>query len=202
MKSFFSVCPALQQPYDSANPDGTECPQERDVYPRDSNEEYLLSMLFIDAPPGPNTAQKCRRISVEIIENIAANSNSIIDDISDDDFEDEQPCGMNELISSNSNTHHNDKPKIECSIVSCSYKAQKGWKQLTKHYARQHPTEDMPNSYLSKNFNIQKLKDNIITSVVTEGPNGMFIKSMCYICNESYRMCSEKWLMHFISHTG
>lgn len=125
-------------------------------------------------------------------------------EISDDDFEDEQPCGIDELILSNSNTHNNDndKPKTKCSVLLCNYKAEKGWKQLTKHYVRQHPAEDMPNSCHSKNFNIQELKDTKITSVVTEGPNGMLIQSICYICNESYRMCSEKWLMHFVSHTG
>lgn len=126
------------------------------------------------------------------------------DDVSDDDFEDDQPCRMDELFLPNSNTDRNANEKLEteCGVLSCDYKANKGWKQLTKHCVRQHPGVDIPNSFLSKNFNPHELMVTTFAPIVSKGPNGLLIQSLCYICNESYKMFSEKWLMHFIAHTG
>lgn len=139
--------------------------------------------------------------------NVAPIPKPVMDDISDDDFEEDQPCGMDDLILPNSNTGHDadDKLKTECSVDLCSYKAEKGWKQLTKHFVRHHSEPfqtTIPNSYLSKNFNAQELMITTFTPMVTKSPTGMLIQSLCYFCNQSYKMCSEKWLMHFIAHTG
>lgn len=125
-------------------------------------------------------------------------------DMSDDDFENDQPCTINELIWPNLNTDHNsdNQPRTKCSVPYCDYESKKGWKQLTKHHVRQHPGMDAPNSRLSKNFNPLELMVNSFPSTFTNGPNGILVQSLCYICNERYNMCSEKWLWHFIAHTG
>lgn len=156
-----------------------------------------------------NSLKRVQRTKIIINEftavngNVAAHSQPPIDDMSDDDFEDDQPCSMDELILPNSDrtTDRNDDDQMKTKC-RCDYNAQKGWKQLTKHYVRQHPAWDMPNSRLSKHFNTQELMMTTFTPIVTKSPTGMLIQSICYICNASYNMCSEKWLMHFIAHTG
>lgn len=123
-------------------------------------------------------------------------------EISDDDYEDDQPCGMDELILPNSNTDRNttDQNRTRCSL--CSFQATKGWKQLTKHYVRKHAGKEISVSRLDKVFNPQELMSTTFTPIITKGPAGTMIQSLCYICNERYNMCSSKWLSHFIAHTG
>lgn len=127
---------------------------------------------------------------------------AIDEDVSEDDFEDELPCGMDELILPNSNTDRNaiDKLKTNCGL--CSYSAKSGWKQLTKHYVRMHPGKEISIARLSKEFNPQDLMQTSIAPIVTKGTDGTLIQSLCYICNDVYKMCGDKWLMHFIAHTG
>lgn len=127
----------------------------------------------------------------------------IIDvDDSDDDFEDDIPCGMDELILPNSNTDRNAADELISKCNQCSYQAAKGWKQLTKHYVRKHPGKEISISRLAQQYNPHDLKVNPITPMFTKSVGGMMIQSLCYICNEGYNMCSSKWLMHFIEHTG
>lgn len=123
-------------------------------------------------------------------------------DDSDDDFEDDKPCGMNELILPNANTDRNAVEKLTSNCSQCPFQAVKGWKQLTKHYIRKHPGEEISISRLAKTYNPRELI-NPIRPVITNGVCGIImIQSMCYICNEQYNMCSSRWLMHFIAHTG
>lgn len=128
----------------------------------------------------------------------AANSDDL--DISDDDYEDDKPCGMDELTLPNSNTDRNagDAMKSNCNL--CTYEATKGWKQLTKHYVRKHPGKEISISRLASSFNPQELQST--TPIITKGFEGTMIQSFCYICDQVYNMCSSKWLMHFIAHTG
>lgn len=123
-------------------------------------------------------------------------------EISDDDFEDDIPCKVDELSLANSNTDRNtvDKSKSDCNL--CQYQAAKSWKQLTKHYVRKHPNCEIPISRLSKDQDPLKLSLNPKEPEVTKDSTGLTIKSHCPICNETYAMCSEKWLVHFIAHTG
>ena len=128
----------------------------------------------------------------------AANSDDL--DISDDDYEDDKPCGMDELTLPNSNTDRNASDAMKSNCNLCTYQATKGWKQLTKHYVRKHPGKEISISRLASMFNPKELQSN--TSIITKGFEGTMIQSLCYICNERYNMCSSKWLMHFIAHTG
>lgn len=124
-------------------------------------------------------------------------------EISDDDYEDDQPCGMDELILPNSNTDRNANDTMKSSCNLCSYQATKGWKQLTKHYVRKHPKKEISISRLANMYNPQELQGTTFTPLITkECGGGTLIQSLCYICNEGYNMCSSKWLMHFIAHTG
>lgn len=125
-----------------------------------------------------------------------------IEDLSDDDFDDDLPCGMDELTLPNSNTDRNATDKLKSSCSLCSYNAVRGWKQLIKHYVRKHPGSEISISRLSKQFNSQELMVNPLTPLITKKAGESMISSLCYICNEGYNMCSSKWLMHFISHTG
>lgn len=137
-----------------------------------------------------------------VIENIAAVSLPEIDDISDDDFEIDHPCNMDGLILSNLNNHRNadDTPRTKCTL--CDFDSTGGWKQLTKHCVRHHQGMDIPSARLSKNYNPQELMQTTFTPILSNGLNGMLIKSLCYICNQGYNMHSEKWMMHFVAHTG
>lgn len=177
------------------------------------HEETMLSMLFIDnPPPSPAVSQQNDEMMISeqisprtfmgMNENVAAISNVAIEDISDGDFEDDQPYVIVDLILSNSNAENDEELKTECSVSLCNYNAATGWKQLTKHCIRRHPGINLPNSRLSKNFHPQELMVSSFLPTVTNGPCGMLIQSLCYICNKSYRMNSEKWLKHFIAHTG
>lgn len=123
-------------------------------------------------------------------------------EMSDEDFQDDQPCGMDALILPNSNTDRNavDVMKSNCSL--CSYQATKGWKQLTKHYVRKHPGNEISISRLANVFNPQELNETTFTPIITKQLSETMIQSLCYICNEGYNMSSSKWLMHFIAHTG
>lgn len=124
-------------------------------------------------------------------------------EISDDDYEDDQPCGMDELILPNSNTDRNANDTMKSGCNLCSYQATKGWKQLTKHYVRKHPGKEISISRLANMFNPQELQGTTFTPLITKEFGGdTLIQSLCYICNEGYNMCSSKWLMHFIAHTG
>lgn len=124
-------------------------------------------------------------------------------EISDDDYEDDQPCGMDELILPNSNTDRNANDTMKSGCNLCSYQATKGWKQLTKHFVRMHPKQEISISRLANTFNPQELQGTTFTPLITKDCGGsILIQSLCYICNEGYNMCSSKWLMHFIAHTG
>lgn len=164
----------------------------------DSDEKTLVSMLLMDTPPESPAFSESRRTSMEVDENAAAISKPAIDEISDDDLEDDQSCAVDGLILPSFDDVKTSHTK--CSVSLCNYNA-KGWKQLTKHYVRQHPGIEIPNSYLPKKFDAHKLILSF-NSIVAEDPNGMLIHSVCYFCCQSYKMCSEKWLMHFIAHTG
>lgn len=123
-------------------------------------------------------------------------------DISDDDFEDDSPCGMDGLTLPNSNTDRSKCEKLTSNCNLCPYQATRGWKQLTKHYVRLHPGEKVSTSRLSSAYNARELAENPILPLVTKVSGETMIQSLCYICNEGYNMSSSKWLMHFISHTG
>ncbi|XP_055318277.1 uncharacterized protein LOC129576740 isoform X2 [Sitodiplosis mosellana] len=123
-------------------------------------------------------------------------------DISDDDYEDDTPCGINELTLPNSNTDRNANDAMKSNCNLCSYQADKGWKQLTKHYVRKHPGKEISISRLANNFNPQELQSPKFTPLITKGCEGTMIQSMCYICDKGYNMCSAKWMQHFIAHTG
>lgn len=125
-----------------------------------------------------------------------------IEDLSDDDFVDDLPCGMDELTLPNSNTDRNATDKLKSSCSLCSFNAVRGWKQLIKHYVRKHPDREISISRLSNQFNPQELMVNPLSPLITKKAGESMISSLCYICNEGYNMCSSKWLMHFISHTG
>lgn len=123
-------------------------------------------------------------------------------DVSDDDYEDDKPCGMDELTLPNSNTIRNASDTMKSNCNLCTYQATKGWKQLTKHYVRKHPGKEISISRLASAFNPQELQTTTFTPIITKGFEGTMIQSLCYICNEGYNMCSSKWLMHFVAHTG
>lgn len=137
--------------------------------------------------------------SVNIAANIPINNDF---EMSDDDLENDVPCEMDELILPNSNTDRNavDKLKSHCSL--CQYEAAKGWKQLTKHYVRQHQNCEIPISRLAKDQEPFYLARNPFTPTITKVSTELLIKSPCLICNEVYNLCSAKWLLHFIAHTG
>lgn len=122
-------------------------------------------------------------------------------EMSDDDFEEDLPCGMDDLTLPNSNT---DTKSSVANILNtncnlCSYHAKSGWKQLAKHYVRKHPGKEISISRLCSQFNPQDLP---IDPLITHNGFETLIYSLCYICNNAYKMSSSKWLMHFISHTG
>lgn len=123
------------------------------------------------------------------------------DEMSDDDFEADLPCGIDELTLPNSNTDPKSSVanilNTNCSL--CSYHAKSGWKQLAKHYVRKHPGKEISISRLCSQFNPQDLP---IDPLITHKGGETLIYSLCYICNDAYKMSSSKWLMHFISHTG
>lgn len=122
-------------------------------------------------------------------------------ELSDEDFGDDVPCKMDEVTLPNSNTDRAvDKLKSTCNL--CEYEAPKGWKQLTKHYVRKHPNCEIPISRLANDQNPMYLSKNPFTPEITESSTGLMIKSHCPICNEVYGMHSEKWLHHFVAHTG
>lgn len=123
-------------------------------------------------------------------------------EISDDDYEDDQPCGMDELTLPNSNTDRNANDPLKSACNLCLYQATKGWKQLTKHYVRKHPGKEISISRLANVFNPQELQSTSLTPIITKGIAGIMIHSLCYICNQAYNLFSSKWLMHFIAHTG
>lgn len=58
---------------------------------------------------------------------------------SDDEFEDDIPCGMDEFTLPNSNADQNVVEKLKSNCNACGYTATKSWKQLTKHYVQKHP---------------------------------------------------------------
>lgn len=121
---------------------------------------------------------------------------------SDDDYEDDIPCGMDDLILPNSNTDRNAVNRLEPNCRLCSYQVTKGYKQLTKHYVRKHPKKEIPISRLAQAYNPQELMINPITPLITNSLTETLIQSICFICDESYNMSSSKWVMHFITHTG
>lgn len=123
-------------------------------------------------------------------------------EISDDDYEDDLPCGMDEITLPNSNTDRNANDVMKSNCNLCSYQATKGWKQLTKHYVRKHPGKEISISRLASQYDPKELQSTSFFPLITKGHAGIMIQSVCYICNEGYNMCSSKWLMHFIAHTG
>lgn len=129
------------------------------------------------------------------------------DDIetSDDDFEDGVPCEMEELKLPNSNTNRDAVVHLKSTCSFCQYQTAKGWKQLTKHYVRKHPNCEIAISRLAKDQDPFNLSQNPNEAQIFEDSTGMIIKSRCPLCNRSngtFAMCSEKWLIHFITHTG
>lgn len=118
---------------------------------------------------------------------------------SDDDLEEDIPCDPLTLPNSNASRSAEDQLKSSCGV--CSYEA-RHWKQLTKHYVRMHPDREIAISRLAKCFNLTDLNANQIEPIITNGPSGMLIQSLCYICNDRYNLSSLNWLMHFIAHTG
>lgn len=147
-------------------------------------------MLFVDLEP----EQKSQECFEEQTDDFAVILRSTFDEFSEDDLEDDQPVVMN------TNRNVENKSSMKCAMPWCDYNTEKGWKHLTKHCVRQHEGKYNLNSQLSQNFNPQELKGN--TAIATKGPNGLLFQSHCYICNEIYNMSSEKWLMHYIAHTG
>ncbi|XP_031638528.1 uncharacterized protein LOC116350755 [Contarinia nasturtii] len=123
-------------------------------------------------------------------------------DISDDDYEDDSPCGIDELTLPNSNTHRNTVDNVLTICDLCPYQAPKGFKQLTKHYVRTHSDKEISISRLANIFNPQELQETKFTPLITKTASETIIRSLCYICNEGYNMSSSKWILHFISHTG
>ena len=178
----------------------------------------VLDVLDMDHTTGISTkkngmkkSKKVKRAKVIIIdfdfygqkENMAMKI-SMNDDFesSDEEFENDVPCKMDELTLPNSNTDSDVVEKLKSACNLCQYQATKGWKQLTKHYVRKHPKCEIPISRLAKDQNPFYLSQNPFSPEITESLTGLMIKSLCPICDEVYCMCSEKWLTHFISHTG
>lgn len=162
---------------------------------------------LIESQPLSNTKsglkiKRARILITDYLEKNPACQKTIHVDDSDDDFEDDVPCGMDELTLPNSNTDRNAVDELISKCNQCPYQAKKGWKQLTKHYVRNHPGKEISVSRLAQQYNPQDLKVNPITPIITKGVGGIMIRSLCYLCNEGYNMCSSKWLMHFIEHTG
>lgn len=160
---------------------------------------------------GVKQSKKVKRASVIIVEmdfleqndkNNIAMDIPMNDESSDEDFEDDVPCKMDELTLPNSNTDQNVVEKLKSTCSLCQYQATKGWKQLTKHYVRKHPNCEISISRLAKDQNPFYLQQNPFEPEITENSTGLLIKSFCPICNQVYGMCSEKWLHHFIAHTG
>lgn len=144
-----------------------------------------------------------KKDNIAMKDNIVMNTPINIDfESSDEDFEDDVPCKMDELTLPNSNTDRNAVNKLKSACSLCQYQAVKGCKQLTKHYVRKHPNCEIPISRLAKDQNPIYMSQNSIEPQITENLTGLMIKSFCPICNEVYNMCSEKWLHHFIAHTG
>lgn len=124
-------------------------------------------------------------------------------EVSDDDFDDDKPCGIDELTLPNSNTEQNASAskKLTSNCSLCTYKAARGWKQLVKHYVRKHSGQGI--STISRlAFNLQELTMCPFTPLISKKVGEIMIQSLCYLCGEGYNMSSTKWLMHFISHTG
>lgn len=158
---------------------------------------------------GTKKTKKVKRAKVIIVdlignENIAPNTNATNTDCetSDEDFEDDVPCKMDKLMLPNANTDSNAMKKSQSACHICQYQAAKGWKQLTKHYVRKHSDCEIPLSRLASDKDPHHLSQNPIAPEITRHSTGLMIKSQCPICNDTFRMCSEKWLMHFVAHTG
>lgn len=113
-------------------------------------------------------------------------------EMSEDEIEDDQPVGMH------TDRNAENTSTIQCTMPWCNYSAK--WKQLTKHCVREHERKYIPNSQLPPNINPRVFKS--VECIATKGPYGLLIQSLCHICNELYNMFSEKWLKHYISHTG
>lgn len=91
-------------------------------------------------------AGKLKRARIIINDYLEGNVNTLsffkIDrdiETSDDDFEDDIPCEMDEFTLPNSNTDRNLAEKLTSNCHICAYTATKSWKHLTKHYVRKHP---------------------------------------------------------------
>lgn len=139
--------------------------------------------------------------SISIPMNIPMNNND--SELSDEDFEDDVPYQMDKLTLPNSNTDREVMDKLKSTCNLCQYQAVKGWKQLTKHYVRKHPNCEIPISRLAKDQNPTYLSKNPCTLETIESATGeRMVKSHCPICNEVYIMRDDKWLHHFIAHTG
>lgn len=171
-----------------------------------------VEMKEVVAPKMPPVMRKVKRAKVVIVnmdfyeqfETIATKVplNNNDSELSDEDFEDDVPCRMDDLTLPNPNTDREIVDKLKSTCTLCQYQAPKGWKQLTKHYVRKHPNCEIPISRLAKDQNPIYLSKNAITPEITENSTGLMIKSHCPICNEVYGMFSDKWLQHFIAHTG
>lgn len=141
-------------------------------------------------------------ISEQVVKEVVAESVVNEDhNISDDDIEDDQPCGIDEITLPNSNANRNVVGKMQTNCGLCKFQA-KSFKQLTMHYVRTHPDKEIATSRLANQFNPQELQETFFTPMITKNTSEIMIHTLCYICGEGYNMSSSKWLSHFIAHTG
>lgn len=151
------------------------------------------------SPKTVKKTKKVKRIQIRIVDMMESESNALQNmtsnniESSDEDIEDDTPYKMNDC-----NTV--DQLNFVCNL--CEYQAVKGWKQLTKHYVRKHPNSEIPISRLAADQDPVYLSQNPHLPEITNKSTGLMIKSHCPICNDRYHMNSDKWLMHFIAHTG
>lgn len=113
---------------------------------------------------------------------------------SDDDQQVDNPLESDNPSCSQWNTEQN--VQRHCGI--CSFKKSRNWKQLVKHYVRKHPGEQIVTSRLANRFKLKDILENPVESINCN----MLIKSLCYMCDEYYKLDASKWLQHFIAHTG